>query len=93
MPGTLRVLTTSAFVPNYENLRANPPAVVGRRWIAVDGKMALEETEGPSELPVRAEYVLALRVGHLLPADQFTADQAGVAFSPPKSGAVAPSEE
>lgn len=92
MSGILRVLTTSAFVPNYENLRANPPAVVGRKWIAVDGKMALEEQDGPIELPVRAEYLKALRIGDLLPADKPTADLAGVVFQP-KPGAEAPKEK
>jgi len=76
----LRVRVTGAFVPNYENLKARPPAVVGRKWITVDGKLALEEVDEPAELPVRAEYLIALRAGDLLAADQATADLAGVKF-------------
>lgn len=81
MSGTIRVRITNACVPDFDRLAEHPQPIVGRRWVTTDSEQRLEDTEQPFELPVREEYLVALRAGDLLAADKATADLAGVPFS------------
>lgn len=91
MSGTLRVRAAgTALVASLEHPKANPRVFVGRLWSEQNGTTFLVDAPEPSELPVRAEYLRALREGALLPADKFTADMAGVAFDPNPKAEPAP---
>ena len=80
---TLRVLAVgTALVQSLEHMKANPRRFVGRQWVNVDGKAALDALTEPTEVPFRAEYVQAVREGALAPADRETADACGVPFEP-----------
>lgn len=85
-PSLLRVRAVGrGLVPSIENLKANPPAFIGREWCEVDGRPALRPIEPFVEVAARAEYVRAVREGHLEPCDAATAAACGVAFNPKKS--------
>ena len=55
-------------------------------FVAHEGAEAIEEVDFSS--PYRAEYLRHLKEGDLLPADQFTAQQAGVKFDSTLKGAA-----
>lgn len=80
----------NGLVPRFENLKDNTPSFVGREWCEVNGKFALRLRDEPTEVPHRAEYVRAVREGHLEPCDAATAAACGVAFKPYYSALSAP---
>lgn len=82
----------SALVPSHEHPKANPRQFVGRVWSEKDGQVFLLDAPEPAELPVRAEYLRALREGSLAPADKPTADLVGLSFDT-TAGAKAPPKE
>ena len=73
-------------VQNHERLEAGTNSFVGMAFRELEGKpgeygfVVLDEAV---EVPNRVEYVQALRAGDLLPADQETADLAGLKFEAP----------
>jgi hypothetical protein len=68
-------------VTDYEALAAGVRRFVGRDFDPNVGNAGgwVEKSE-PSEVPERAEYILALKAGDLLPANEETAKLAGSAF-------------
>lgn len=82
MTTILRVRARAGLVPDFENLKANPPIYIGREWCKVDGNHALRARVEPTTIPARAEYVRAVREGALEPCDEATAAACGVAWTP-----------
>lgn len=81
----------SALVPDYERPKSNPTAMVGWEYtLQSDGRVGLRALSEPVKLPVRAEYLFALRAGHLEPADATTAAVAGVPFEMTTSAGLKP---
>lgn len=92
MPTTmLRVRARGdASVPNFERLEQGVNCFIGRDFKELEpGKHAFVPNGETVEVPSRAEYIKALRDGDLEPADQETAEAAGLKLAPrpaPKAG-------
>jgi hypothetical protein len=93
-PITLRVRARDALlVQDHERLEAGVNAFVGHRFVPradAPGQYGFKPTGGIVELPYRAEYVLALRHGDLLPADEETAKVAGTTLAAAEAAAPTP---
>jgi hypothetical protein len=78
-----------ALVTDYEAEDAGRRSYVGRKAV-FDGAdlVGFDVTDAVVEKPMRGEYLRALKKGDLFPADQATADLAGVDFDPTFGGAV-----
>ena len=77
-------------VQNHERLAAGINSFIGMAFRELEGRpgeygfVVLDEVV---EVPNRVEYMQALRAGDLLPANEETADLAGVEFEPPPRAA------
>ena len=68
-------------VQNYERLEAGVNSFIGMKFQKLDessGQYGYVVQDEIVEIPARAEYVKALRDGDLLPADEATAQMAGI---------------
>ena len=72
-------------VPDFERHDAGTMAYVGAKFIEKDGQYAFEATGEEVELPVRPEYISAIRKGLLVPADEATAKLTGTKLAKTKS--------
>lgn len=90
-PNTLRVRASgTALVQDHERLDAGTRAYVGRRMEERKdrpGEYGFAPTGEVAEIPYRPEYIHALQAGDLMPADDATADAAGLTLTPRPSGA------
>ena len=83
-PRTLRVRARgTASVPNHEAEEAGVRRFIGRKFTEVEpGRFGFVPTNEDEEVPVRSEYLKAIKDGDLWAADRDTADQAAVPFDP-----------
>lgn len=74
-------------INDHDALEAGTCRYIGRRWDA--SLHGFPATETPSEVRPLPEYVKAVQVGDLAPADEATAEYCGVAFNPPPQADLA----
>lgn len=67
-------------INDIEALEGGTCRYVGRRWDPVAKNFP--PLDQPSEVSALPEYVMAVKYGDLVPADQSTADYCGVKFIP-----------
>lgn len=73
--------TDPPMVQNHERLEAGTNSFIGMAYREVrPGEYGFVVLDEVVKVPNRAEYLHALRAGDLLPADQATAEAAGVKF-------------
>lgn len=86
-PKTLRLLAKGeALLPIFEKMGSGIRQFVGREYKEVEpGQWGFVPTSKSTEVPFRAEYVEAVRVGDADAADEETARACGVKWTPPKA--------
>lgn len=86
-PKTLRLKAAGeAMLPIFEKQSRGIRQFVGREYREIEpGVFGFAPTSEPTEVPFRAEYVLAVRAGDAEAADEETARACGVKFGGDKS--------
>jgi len=74
-------------INDHDALEAGVCRYIGRKWDAT--LKGFPATDKPSEVKPLPEYVLAVKIGDLLPADEKTAEYCGVPFVAAKKADVA----
>lgn len=73
----------ATLVVNYEALESGARRFIGRTFLASAGPNGgWPASAEPAKVPATAEYLKALRDGSLAPADEATAQRAGVKWDP-----------
>lgn len=86
-PDKLKLLAVGTkMVNDHDALNAGVCRYIGRRWDA--SLKGYPATDTPSEVKPLGEYVHAVQIGDLAPADEATASYCGVPFIKPKKADV-----